>query len=304
MSGTAIPISMTLTSSTLGVDTIIVGNAGTFNNDANTDLSAALNADLQQAIETNDYLLGPNSVDLLGTAGQSIAIDLIFNPGEYGEAANILLPEYTNVTGLIPAGPTIDSSAAQLDLIPVTSSLISSGLVTTTVSGSLVSVFTIDVGAPGTFNADATVDISAALNYALKSAPAGDKIDVIFNPGDYGEAGPILLPSHTDVTGNDAELNFLSVPEAGGSALMANTDSYDINNHWYLANPDGTWSEGPMLGALTSHIVTTYSSIVSDTDISVSGLIFNETANVTAGRHLVHQRHRHQRRRQCLYRRQ
>ncbi len=64
----------------LPVYTIQVGKAGTFTNDADTNISATLNAEIASA-----------------PAGYQIHV--IFNPGVYGEDEAILLPSNTSITG-------------------------------------------------------------------------------------------------------------------------------------------------------------------------------------------------------------
>jgi len=147
---------------------------------------------------------------------------------------------------------------------------------------SLLPTYTIQVGTPGQFNNDADVDISSSLNAELAAAPSGDQIVVVFNPGNYGIANTLLLPSNTTVIGNGAELGFLPGADGGspnGSALISNAATYYISNNTYLKNPDGTYTEVPFTFVNTARIATTYSAIIVNTNISVSGLVFNETGS-------------------------
>jgi len=147
-------------------------------------------------------------------------------------------------------------------------------------------VYTIEVGAAGQFNNDANIDISSTLNAELAAAPKGDQIQVVFNPGDYGVAHTILLPSNTTVIGNGAELGFMPGANGGspnGSALISNAATYYIANNAYLENENGTYTEVPYTQVNTARVATTYSAIIMNTNISVSGLVFNETGSSTDG---------------------
>jgi hypothetical protein len=148
------------------------------------------------------------------------------------------------------------------------------------------STYTIEVGTPGQFTQDENVDISETLNAELKAIPNGAQINVIFNPGDYGELSTILLPSNTSVIGEDAELNSL-VTNTGsspnGSALISNAGAYCVNNNSYIENLDGTYTEIPYNSIATPRIVSTYNNLIINTNISVSGLTFNETGLPTNG---------------------
>ena len=130
--------------------------------------------------------------------------------------------------------------------------------------------YTIQVGTPGQFNNDADVDISSRLNAELAAAPSGDQIKVVFNPGNYGVANTLLLPSDTTVIGNGAELGFLPGADGGspnGSALISNAATYYISNNAYLENSDGTYTEVPFTQVNTARIATTYSAIIINTNI-------------------------------------
>jgi hypothetical protein len=251
-------VSVTLTSS---LDTIEVGAPGTFNSDAEIDISSELNAALASAAPNNTLNLANN-----------IPINVVFNPGDYGVLNNIVLQPDATVIGLSDPGLGTPETA-ELNFLTMASSL-----VTSTLSSSLD---TIVVGATGGTNADANVDISAALNAALRAAPTGVSIEVVFNPGSYGAMDTILLPSNTTVIGNNAMLSFLPNTNSPGStnigALMSNADTYYSSINPDLLNPNGTYSQVIYKPGNTARIASTYSAILQNTNISVSGLTFNET---------------------------
>jgi len=146
-------------------------------------------------------------------------------------------------------------------------------------------IFTIDVGTPNQFNNDADVDISSTLNAEIAAAPVGDQVDVVFNPGNYGVANTILLRSNTTVIGNGAELGFLPGANGGsstnGGALIGNAGAYATSNNFFIENPNGSYTEDVHWQSNTQLLATTYSALIINTNISVSGLVFNETGSET-----------------------
>jgi hypothetical protein len=141
-------------------------------------------------------------------------------------------------------------------------------------------VFTITVGTAGIYTNDSSHDVSAGINSEIASAPAGDAIVIDFEPGIYGESGPILLPSNTSVVGDDSTLEFLP-DDPGNGALIANKDAYTSGIFTTVTTTAGTvstlqiWS-----GDYTSDTQTmSASDDIIDSNISVRGMTFDVGVN-------------------------
>lgn len=140
-------------------------------------------------------------------------------------------------------------------------------------------VYTITIGNAGTYNNDGNVNMAAIINRDLSEAPAGAEIKLVFEPGNYALASTILLPSNTEVIGNGATLSVLAGANFNGSALMANADSYYVANSIYDKNTDGTTTYIPYNSASPVSMTTNASTAIIDSNIIVSGLVFNEAGN-------------------------
>ena len=143
------------------------------------------------------------------------------------------------------------------------------------------SPYTITIGNAGTYTNDSKVDMSAFINQKLESAPTGATIDFIFEPGNYAIAHTILLPSNTNVIGNGATISILqkSGVSFNGTGMFANADSYALNNQTIDHNSDGTTTIIALNPSSTDTITTNSSTAIIDSNITVSGLVFNETGN-------------------------
>jgi hypothetical protein len=144
----------------------------------------------------------------------------------------------------------------------------------TVTNDALLPVYTIEVGTPGTYTNDSNVNVSTLINAELAKAPAGYRINLVFNPGTYGVSSTILLPSNTSVTGNDSALVYLDqIPSAYNFALMANKDSYCLGEQYTTTNQDG--SQTLVDFAPNSSVsMAPGSNTVIDSNISVTGMTF------------------------------
>lgn len=138
---------------------------------------------------------------------------------------------------------------------------------------------TISVGNAGVYNSDGSKDMSAIINSELAAVPKGEHIDLVFAPGLYALASTILLPSNTDVVGNGATLTALNGAGFNGSSYLSNADAYHINNSLYDSNNDGTVTHIPYNAGSTLTMTTNSSKAIVDSNIIVSGLVFNESGN-------------------------
>jgi len=150
-------------------------------------------------------------------------------------------------------------------------------------------VYTIEVGTPGTYTNDGSLDVSQMVNAEIKAAPNGAQIDLIFNPGNYGVSHTILLPSNTSVVGNDATLSIINNPllSMNGGAIMANADAYYVGNNLTDNNDDGTTTTIPYVSNSTVTMTTNSSTAIVDSNISIKGLVFNETGNSLGGTNYI-----------------
>jgi len=146
-------------------------------------------------------------------------------------------------------------------------------------------VYTITIGTAGEFTNDSQVDMSSLINQDIKMVPDGEAIDLVIEPGNYGIAGTILLPSNTSVIGYGATLTAISTGthSLDGCALMANADAYAINNQLVDTNSDGTTTTISGPGNSTDTMTTNSSTAIVDSNISIQGLTFNETGNSLGG---------------------
>ena len=152
-------------------------------------------------------------------------------------------------------------------------------------SASDLPIYTIEVGTPGAYSNDGSIDISQLVNAEIAAAPQHVEIDLIFNPGNYGVSHTILLPSNTSVVGNDATLSVINNPtlSMNGSAIMANADAYYVGNNLTDTNSDGTTTKIPYVSTSTVTMNTNSSTAIIDSNISINGLVFNETGNALGG---------------------
>lgn len=138
--------------------------------------------------------------------------------------------------------------------------------------------FTIEVGTPGTFTNDQSINISNKVNAEIAKAPSGDQIVIDFNPGDYGESSSIKLPSNTTVKGDGATLQYLDNGSNTNNmfGLMTNEDSTFYNGTLTVNNAGGP----PTIinyGTTTDSMSGDSATAIVDKNISVSGLTFEST---------------------------
>jgi len=145
-------------------------------------------------------------------------------------------------------------------------------------------VFTIEVGTPGTFTNDQSINIAAQLNAEIAKAPSGDQIVIDFNPGTYGASSSIKLPSNTTVEGNGATIEYLqnSSNKNAMFGLMTNEDS-TFYNGTLTVNNEG---EPPTIinyGTTAQSMSGDSANAIVDKNISVSGLTFETTSQAVFG---------------------
>jgi hypothetical protein len=139
-------------------------------------------------------------------------------------------------------------------------------------------VYTIEVGTPGAFTNDATVDISSTLNAEIAAAPAGDRIEIDFNPGNYGASSSILLPSNTTVKGNNATIG-VAGSSFSGIGLFASADAYFQNGQLLVKTANGSTVSTPFDPNTTTFYFP--QGTITETNISIQGMTFNETGSTT-----------------------
>jgi hypothetical protein len=135
-------------------------------------------------------------------------------------------------------------------------------------------VYNITVGTAGTFTNEANTDVSAQVNAEIAAAPAGSRIVITFEPGEYGAAGPIKLPSNASVVGNNATLAYL--PTSGGQqnfGLIVNQSAYTVGGQTFVQNANGTTA--PLnINIFANTQVMSGTGDVVDSNISVTGMTF------------------------------
>jgi len=140
-------------------------------------------------------------------------------------------------------------------------------------------VYEITVGTAGTFTNDANVDIAAEVNQEIKDAPQGDAVEIYFNPGIYGAAESIKLPSDTTMIGNDATLKYLKTSQNKDMifGLVTNADSVFNGETLTVNNDNGTETSINYADTVNS-IVGDSDTAIIDTNISVQGMTLEEGA--------------------------
>ena len=134
-------------------------------------------------------------------------------------------------------------------------------------------VYTITVGVAGVYTDAGSSDVSGQVNAEIAAAPAGDRIVVDFEPGEYGAAGPIKLPSNTSVIGDDSTLVYLPSANAPqNEGLIVNASAYSEGNTLYVQNVNGTTA--PLNVPYGSTQVMSGAGDVTDTNIAVQGMTF------------------------------
>ncbi|MGP8025414.1 MAG: hypothetical protein ACLPJJ_01660 [Acidocella sp.] len=239
------------------------------------------------AIDFNGGVLALNEAEGSFTSTAS-AGDLTIGNGQID-----LIGSATAGTVTVTDGGTLMALAGAT----MASVILDGGILDVTDSVNIGSV-TIEVGTPGSFTNDASVDVSALLNAELASVPDGVSITVDFNPGDYGLASTVLLPSDVTVTGTDATVGALN---DNVGALFENANEYPtgftytlanatggfstIANGGGLANVDTVYSDGtlaiyPEFPIRTTTFSSYVPSIVTESNITIEGMTFAATGNI------------------------
>jgi hypothetical protein len=244
-----------------------VDNAGAIDfNGGVLALNEALGSFMSTA-SAGDLTIGNGQIDLIGSA----------------TAGTVTVMEGGTLMAL--AGATMASVILDGGILDVTGSV-------------NIGSVTIEIGTPGSFANDASVEVSALLNTELASVPAGVSITVNFNPGDYGLASTVLLPSDVTVTGTDATVGALN---NNVGALFENTNEYPtgftytlanttggfstIANGGGLANVDTVYSNGtlavyPELPIRTTTFASYVPPTVAESNITIEGITFAATGNI------------------------